>query len=96
MTNVDIKILKHRKEDSVGIAIQPIKAGENVMVLSMDTKENFSIQVKDDIPLFHKVALEDFTFNADVVEYAQVIGGATQDISVGEYVHIHNIKTRKW
>lgn len=32
----------------------------------------------------------------DVVEYGQVIGRATADIPAGGYVHIHNIRTKKW
>ena len=33
---------------------------------------------------------------SDVMEYGQIIGEATENISKGQYVHVHNIRTRKW
>lgn len=89
-------IFRHCDDDMVGVAIRPIKSGSLVNVLDMKTHEKFSVRVKDDIPLFHKVALIDILQNADIIEYGQVIGKATELISVGEYVHVHNIKTKRW
>ena len=33
---------------------------------------------------------------SDVMEYGQIIGEATENIARGQYVHVHNIRTRKW
>lgn len=94
--NRHVNIFKHEESDTVGVAIQPLKIGEQGKVLNMDSHEIMEISVKDEIPLFHKIALKDIPQNADVIEYGQVIGEAIQKISVGEYVHIHNIKTKRW
>lgn len=40
----------------------------------------------------HKIARTDIASGAAVVKFGQVIGYATQDISVGEHVHSHNIE----
>lgn len=94
--NRDVNIFKHDESDTVGVAVQTIKAGEQGNVLNMNTQEIIEIFIKDDIPLFHKIALNDIPQNSDVIEYGQVIGEATHTISVGEYVHVHNIKTKRW
>ena len=31
-----------------------------------------------------------------VIEYGDVIGSATKDISTGEHVHVHNLKSLRW
>ena len=80
---MDHSALRHQAEDTVGIVIYPVKAGSE-------------IAVKDIVTIFHKIALSGMVEGQDVVEYGQVIGRATADIPAGGYVHIHNIRTKKW
>ncbi|MFN3699871.1 MAG: UxaA family hydrolase, partial [Dictyoglomus sp.] len=54
------------------------------------------IEVLDDIPLGHKVALKDLNKGDVVIKYGEIIGEATRDIKRGEHVHVHNIKSRRW
>ena len=41
----------------------------------------------------HKYALKDIKKGENVIKYGSPIGHATQDISKGEHVHVHNLKT---
>ncbi|MCI7376042.1 MAG: UxaA family hydrolase [Christensenellaceae bacterium] len=88
--------LRHQAEDTVGIVIYPINAGSEIAVKDIATEEKLCLTVRENIPIFHKIALSDMTEGQDVIEYGQIIGRATADIPAGSYVHIHNIKTKKW
>ena len=88
--------LRHQAEDTVGIVIYPVNAGSEIAVKDIVTEEKLCLTVRENIPIFHKIALSDMTEGQDVIEYGQIIGRATADIQAGSYVHIHNIKTKKW
>lgn len=93
---MEYKVLRHQMQDTVGIVIEPVFDGQNVSVKDITGQPAERIDVKSDIPVFHKIALKSMKRKDPVIEYGQVIGEAVEDISCGEYVHIHNIKTRKW
>jgi (2R)-sulfolactate sulfo-lyase subunit alpha len=42
------------------------------------------------------LALVDLAAGQDIVEYGQRVGIATADISKGEYVHVHNVRSARW
>lgn len=88
--------LRHQAEDTVGIVIYPVNAGSEIAVKDIATEEKLCLTARENIPIFHKIALNDMTEGQDVIEYGQIIGRATADIPAGGYVHIHNIKTKKW
>lgn len=88
--------LRHQAEDTVGIVIYPVNAGSEIAVKDIATDEKLCLTVREDIPIFHKIALSDMAEGQDIIEYGQIIGRATADIPAGSYVHIHNIKTKKW
>lgn len=44
------------------------------------------------VPFGHKVALRRMVCGAPVLKYGVTIGVATQDISPGEHVHVHNCR----
>lgn len=92
------KILIHNIKDNVGVAIQDIKRGEKVVGYYLDGgKENIiEIEALNDIPLGHKIALKDIGKREAIIKYGEVIGEATIDIKMGEHVHVHNIKSRRW
>lgn len=86
----------HEKEDNVGVAVVDIKAGENVNGWLMEDDEEIAIKSTSDIPLGHKIALNDISKGSKVLKYNVVIGQATQDIKQGEHVHTQNLKTMRW
>ena len=49
------------------------------------------LNVIEDIPQFHKVAVTDIAKDASVYKYGQLIGKAVADINKGSHVHDHNI-----
>ena len=94
---MDHSALRHQAEDTVGIVIYPVKAGSEIAVKDIVTEEISCLTVREDIPIFHKIALSGMVEGQDVVvEYGQVIGRASAVITAGGYVHIHNIRTKKW
>ncbi|TWH51800.1 UxaA family hydrolase [Sporomusa sp. KB1] len=90
------KFLIHGKEDNVGVAVQDIKAGEDVVGIFLDTDTEITVKANQDIQLGHKIALNMIKTDDFVVEYAEIIGKATKSISRGDWVHIHNIKSARW
>ena len=80
---MDHSALRHQAEDTVGIVIYPVKAGSEIAVKDIVTEEISCLTVREDIPIFHKIALSGMVEGQDVVEYGQVIGRATADIPAG-------------
>jgi len=80
-------VLQIRPEDNVAIALAPISKGT---VLKIGNQE---IEVKQDIPNGHKVALRDIAPSEHVLRYGYSIGLASSPISKGEWVHTHNLHT---
>ncbi len=91
-----IQMLVHEKADSVGVATVDIKTGEIVKGLYMDSQDPVEIEALQDIPLGHKIALQDHSQGGGVLKYGEDIGKVVHDIKKGEHVHIHNLKTRRW
>ncbi|MFO7797931.1 MAG: UxaA family hydrolase [Promethearchaeati archaeon] len=50
-----------------------------------------SINIKQKIPLGHKFALSNITKGEKIIKYGQIIGIATEEIAIGEWIHTHNI-----
>ena len=91
-----IQFLVHEEADNVGVATVDIKAGEKAGGLYMDSQKKVQVKALQDIPLGHKIALTKFKQDDPVIKYGHYIGRVAADIRVGEHVHIHNLKTRRW
>ena len=50
------------------------------------------IRVHGDVPYGHKIALKDLTKGEPIMKYGECIGAASQNISKGDYVHVHNLE----
>ncbi len=70
--------------DNVVNAINPLDAGTDCD----------GISASQNIPRGHKMATQDIKKGEPVFKYAQVIGYASEDISVGNHVHTHNLDFR--
>ncbi len=81
------EIIKINEKDNVVVALRDLSKNEIIEV------ENKKIEIKEDIKRGHKVAISDFKVNENVIKYGYPIGHAIEDISIGEWVHTHNIKT---
>lgn len=80
-------------KDNVATAVDDIAAGTEVNVELKET--SFEITLKDDIAFGHKFAIKDISKDEDVIKYGESIGGATDNISEGQHVHVHNVESKR-
>lgn len=73
--------------DSVAVALHPIAKGTDCNI------EEQTFTALSDIPQGHKIAINEHKIGNDVVKYGFPIGHATAEISIGEWVHTHNMAT---
>lgn len=88
-------LLAHREGDAVAVAVADLSPGPRTLRY-LDETSGGTVEVNDEVPLGHKVALSDLGSGADVIEYGVTIGRATQPISTGDHVHVHNLKGVRW
>ena len=69
--------------DSVAVCLAPVKKGEQLE----------GVTLAQDIDKGHKFALKPIKKGDQVIKYGEVIGRATADIALGEWIHSHNMKT---
>jgi len=86
------KLLIMNKGDNVGVCLADGKAGEKVTLTAKDGSESGSIELLEDTPFAHKVALADIAPGEQIAKYGETIGAATQFIKGGQWVHTHNVK----
>lgn len=79
--------------DNVATALRPVKAGEAVKVNIGHARGE--LRVIEDVALCHKIALVDIAAGEPVIKYGECIGEATRPIGRGEWVHIHNLRSRR-
>ena len=90
------KFLVHAPHDSVGVAINDIRAGETIQGVVLEDDSVVNVAAVQDVPLGHKIALAPLVAGAKVVKYDVTIGVATAAIKPGEHVHVHNLKSARW
>jgi (2R)-sulfolactate sulfo-lyase subunit alpha len=55
-----------------------------------------TLPTRSDIPIGHKVALRDLEKDDTVIKYGVDIGRVVAPIKMGEHLHVHNVKTKRW
>lgn len=89
--------LLHGPEDTVGVVVvETVKAGTTLAGLDMETGQALHIDALADIPLGHKIALKDLAVGDTVLKYGHDIGKVVAAAKVGDHVHVHNMKTKRW
>ncbi len=83
----DGRLLFLSPRDNVCTAISPITSGVTLQI------NGAKVVVEKSIPLGFKVAACNIAINETIVKYGVPIGSATRDISLGELVHVHNMKS---
>jgi (2R)-sulfolactate sulfo-lyase subunit alpha len=89
-------ILLHEADDDVGVAAMDLQAGEVIQAVTLEGEPVTQIEMVDDVPLGHKVAMRDMPEQKHIIEYGRPIGYASKTIAVGAHVHTHNIKSLRW
>jgi (2R)-sulfolactate sulfo-lyase subunit alpha len=91
------RFLVHRTGDHVGVAVEDLRRGDEVLGIFMDTDTPTPpVVVREDVPLGHKIALCDLAEGAEVIEYGTRIGLTRARVAAGEHVHTHNLKSARW
>ena len=89
--------IAHDATDSVGVVVvDKVEAGQDAIGWIMETDETITIKALVEVPLGHKLALADIKIDDTVMKYGNDIGRAVSDIPKGGYVHVHNVKTKRW
>jgi len=74
-------------DDNTGVVLTSVTKGE-----VLTSKTGLTLVALDDIPENNKVATVNINRGEAVRKYGETIGIAGEDISVGNWVHTHNIK----
>jgi (2R)-sulfolactate sulfo-lyase subunit alpha len=90
------KFLVHAPGDSVGVAVEPISAGETVQGVILEDNSTTTVTAQDAIPLGHKIALVKLSAGDLVTKYGESIGRAIAAIVPGQHLHVHNLKSARW
>jgi (2R)-sulfolactate sulfo-lyase subunit alpha len=89
-------ILLHEADDDVGVATMDLTAGETVEAVTLEGNPVLELEVVDDVPLAHKVAVRQMDQDEAVLEYGRPIGSARIAIARGAHVHTHNVRSQRW
>ncbi len=79
-------------DDDVAVALRPLAAGR---IRVRSGGKVVEVQIGQDIPLGHKLALHDMPVGAVVRKYGEAIGALTQAVARGGHVHVHNLRSRR-
>ena len=89
--------LVHSPKDNVGVVVvEGLKAGTEMLGVVTENDTTLKLTAKQDIPIGHKVALKALKSGETIVKYGEDIGRMVADAGVGEHVHVHNLKTKRW
>lgn len=83
-----------RTEDNVANMVGPGRKGQRVNCVIEDRFRN-EVLLLEDVPANHKFALRYIGRGEPVIKYGCPIGTASRDIRKGEYVHIHNVESKR-
>jgi (2R)-sulfolactate sulfo-lyase subunit alpha len=90
-------LLVHDLRDNVGVVVvEDLLAGTNLLCVVTEDNSEFRAQVRQAVPIGHKVALRDLVVGDTVVKYGQDIGRVVAAVHKGDHVHTHNLKTKRW
>jgi (2R)-sulfolactate sulfo-lyase subunit alpha len=90
-------LLVHDESDNVGVVVvESLTAGTEMLCVVTHDNSDFKLTARADIPIGHKVAIEDLKAGDTVIKYGEDIGRMVGGAATGEHVHVHNLKTKRW
>ena len=90
MFTVNMEGIVMHPKDNVVTVLKDIKNGEQISFF-VQTK-SYKIKSIQDLTYGHKLAFKNIQKGEIVYKYGEPIGKATQTISIGEHIHVHNIE----
>lgn len=85
----NIILIHHR--DNVVVALRKLVPGEKAAAKGVD-----KFNVLEEIPASHKIALRNISAGEEIIKYGETIAVCTRDIKIGEWVHTHNLESKRW
>ncbi|NKB54416.1 MAG: D-galactarate dehydratase [Rhizobiaceae bacterium] len=82
-----------RAEDNVANVLEATCKDELLTVVG--AKSGTALTAAEDLRRFHKIAVLDIAKGADIVRDGYIIGRAMSAIGSGEWVHIHNLESKR-
>lgn len=90
-------LLVHDPKDNVGVVVvEGLKADTDMLCVVIHDNSDFNLKSMNDVPIGHKVALNDLQEGDTIYKYGEDIGKTVASIKKGEHVHTHNVKTKRW
>ena len=86
---IDKRAISLSPLDNTAVAAQDIDRGDAVSVEAKDGSIR-RVSATERVPFGFKISLSDIAQGDKLFKYGQVIGYATQNISAGAQVHVHN------
>ncbi|EOR27524.1 SAF domain-containing protein [Clostridium sartagoforme AAU1] len=80
------------EKDNVAVVLDHVNSGD-IVSISLTGESYKEIIAVDDIDLYHKIAVKEIKKEEEIYKYSEIIGKATEDISLGKHVHINNIES---
>ena len=84
-------ILIIHSKDNVAVALRTLGAGE---LAAAEGIEGF--RALEEIPASHKIALRDISKGEEIIKYGEIVAVSTRHIKTGEWVHTHNLESKRW
>lgn len=92
-----IHFIAHDERDSVGVVVvEGVKAQDTLSGWIMEQDKLVQVKALNDIPIGHKIALKPLSSGDTVIKYGVDIGRTVAPIQIGEHLHVHNVKTKRW
>ncbi len=77
--------------DNVAVAVRALAAGETAVADGLE-----GLTALSDVPASHKVALADIAAGGEIIKYGEIVAVSTRAIKKGEWVHTHNLESKRW
>ena len=90
-------LIIHDEKDNVAVVvIDKTTKNQKCNAWIMENDKSIKITSINEIPLGHKMALQDLKEGDTIIKYGHEIGKVIKIIKKGDHVHVHNVKTKKW
>lgn len=80
--------------DSVATCLEKVEEGGDVRLM-LNGQMGETLRANQAIPYIHKICVKPLKKGEHCLKYGLSIGVASQDIAVGDYIHVHNIESAR-
>jgi len=89
------RALMMNTKDNVATALEKLEGGVSARMILPSQEVFKELTPEKAIPSGHKIAVKQIRKGDQVLKYGQVIGNASQDIGLGDHVHVHNVMSNR-